>query len=229
MDYKEQIEKLKNLECIAYGYNINGEVLGMDCGDFEQIMVDAAESIKDLLARVEAAEKRLQEVKEQRDYCREKYDVAEKNYQIEMERRKSAEYRARKTEQERDAAVSDLETIIDRLAAYEETGIEPEDITRVVNEDSVLKLTSQILQITPDRLRELAKADRDGRCAILSDPMKPMVNKPNDTDVYCPNCGKTLSGGWELSDADDTRKLCQCTKCGQSIDDTKCEVAISDE
>lgn len=184
MDYKEQIEKLKNLECIAYGYNINGEVLGMDCGDFEQIMVGAAESIKDLLARVEAAEKRLQEVKEQRDYCREQYDVAEKNYQIEMERRKSAEYRARKTEQERDAAVSDLETIIDRLAAYEETGLEPEEITRVFNEDSVLKLTSQILQITPDRLRELAKADRDGRCMVLPCNV--------DDDVYINILGKTL-------------------------------------
>ena len=148
---------------------------------------------------------------------------------LEKNRDKMAEYRARKTEQERDAAVSDLETIIDRLADYEKTGLEPEDITRVFNEDSVLKLTSQILQITPDRLRELAKADRDGRCAILSDPLKPMVNKPNDTDVYCPNCGKTLSGGWELSDADDTRKLCQCPKCGQSIDDTKCEVEIADE
>lgn len=41
---------------IAYGYNINGEVLGMDCSDFEQIMVDAADSITDLLARAEAAE-----------------------------------------------------------------------------------------------------------------------------------------------------------------------------
>ena len=108
MDYKEQIEKLKNLECIAYGYNINGEVLGMDCGDFEQIMVDAAESINDLLARAEAAEHLLQEVKEQRDYCHEKFDVAEKNYQIEMGRRKSAEYRARKAEQERDAAVKTI-------------------------------------------------------------------------------------------------------------------------
>ena len=56
---------------------------------------------------------------------------------------------------------------VDRLAAYEETGLEPEEITRVFNEDSVLKLTSQILQITPDRLRELAKADRDGRCVVL--------------------------------------------------------------
>ena len=35
MDYKGQIEELKNLEAIAYGYSNNGEVLGMDCIDFE--------------------------------------------------------------------------------------------------------------------------------------------------------------------------------------------------
>lgn len=75
MDYKEQIEKLKNLECIAYGYNINGEVLGMDCGDFEQIMVDAAESITDLLARVEEAETALAEIKKAREKTRPSYEV----------------------------------------------------------------------------------------------------------------------------------------------------------
>ena len=48
MDYSELIENLKNLETIAYGYNINGEVLGMDCTDFEQIMVDAADAIAEL-------------------------------------------------------------------------------------------------------------------------------------------------------------------------------------
>lgn len=48
MDYSELIENLKNLETIAYGYNINGEVLGMDCSDFEQIMVDAADAIAEL-------------------------------------------------------------------------------------------------------------------------------------------------------------------------------------
>ena len=58
MLHEELVEKLKNLEAIAYGYNINGEVLGMDCSDFEQIMVDAADSITDLLSRAEAAEKR---------------------------------------------------------------------------------------------------------------------------------------------------------------------------
>lgn len=64
MDYKSQIETLKNLEAIAYGYNINGEVLGMDCSDFEQIMVDAAESITDLLSRAEAAEREQDQLRE---------------------------------------------------------------------------------------------------------------------------------------------------------------------
>lgn len=73
------------------------------------------------------------------------------------------------------------------------------------------------------RLRELAQADRDGRCVVLSEPMSPMVQIPGDTDVYCPNCAQNLSGGWPLSDAGDYRKMCQCPNCGQSIDDTICE------
>lgn len=44
-EYKDLIEKLNDLEAIAYGYNINGEVLGMDCSDFEQIMVDSTATI----------------------------------------------------------------------------------------------------------------------------------------------------------------------------------------
>ena len=67
MGHEELVEKLKNLEAIAYGYNINGEVLGMDCSDFEQIMVDAAYSITDLLARAEAAEARAEKAEKQLD------------------------------------------------------------------------------------------------------------------------------------------------------------------
>ncbi len=75
-----------------------------------------------------------------------------------------------------------------------------------------------------DRLRELVQADREGRCAILSAPMKPMVQKPNDTDVYCPRCGETLSGGWPCPEYEDYRKMCQCPNCGESIDDNKVEL-----
>lgn len=78
-----------------------------------------------------------------------------------------------------------------------------------------------------DRLRELVEADRDRRCVVLSEPMKPMVYIGNESDVFCPNCGKTLSGKWRLSDADDEKKLCQCPNCGQFIDDTKCECVES--
>ena len=60
MDYKELIGNLKYLEAIAYGYNINGEVFGMDCSDFEQIMIDSEDAITDLLARAEAAEARAE-------------------------------------------------------------------------------------------------------------------------------------------------------------------------
>ena len=56
---------------------------------------------------------------------------------------------------------------IDRLAAYEETGLEPEDFKRAFNEAAVLKLAGQALGITPDRLRELAQADKEGRCVVL--------------------------------------------------------------
>lgn len=61
--------------------------------------------------------------------------------------------------------------ILDRLAAYEKTGLELEDFKRAFTEDALLKLTGQLLGVTPDRLRELAQADREGRCVAL--PIKP--------------------------------------------------------
>ena len=70
-----------------------------------------------------------------------------------------------------------------RLAAYEDTGLEPDDIKRVFNEDAVLNLAGQALGITPDRLRELAQADREGRCVML--PAKTVFELTWDAG---PNC-----------------------------------------
>lgn len=56
---------------------------------------------------------------------------------------------------------------IDRLAAYEETGLEPEDIKQTFTEEIVLKLAGQALGVSSDRLRKLAKAEREGRCAVM--------------------------------------------------------------
>ena len=54
-----------------------------------------------------------------------------------------------------------------KLAAYEDTGLEPEDITRAFDETTILQLAGSVLGMSPDRLRELAKADREGRCVVL--------------------------------------------------------------
>lgn len=61
----------------------------------------------------------------------------------------------------------ELDDAILRLAAYEETGLEPEDIKQTFTEETVLKLTVQALGVSSDRLRELAQADREGRCVVL--------------------------------------------------------------
>ena len=61
--------------------------------------------------------------------------------------------------------------VADRLSAYEETGLEPEDFKQTFSEDTILKLAGQALGITPDRLRELKQADDEGRCMVL--PFKP--------------------------------------------------------
>ena len=72
----------------------------------------------------------------------------------------------------------------------------------------------------------------DKRCSDFADksrfvelptPRLPLVLSDDltDTDVYCPNCGGDLSGGWPDGEPDCEWPLYQCFYCGQSIDETK--------
>ena len=54
-----------------------------------------------------------------------------------------------------------------RLAAYEEIGMTPEEIKDPFTEDTMINLAAQALGVEPSRLRELAEADKDGRCVVL--------------------------------------------------------------
>lgn len=56
---------------------------------------------------------------------------------------------------------------VDRLAAYEDTGLTPEEIKAPFTEDTMINLAAQALGVEPSRLRELAEADKDGRCVVL--------------------------------------------------------------
>lgn len=105
---------------------------------------------------------------------------------------------------------------ISRLAAYEDTGLTPEEIRSVFNEDAVLKLAAQALGTTADRLREICEAERDGRLVVLDKKPLPLVAKPDSTDAYCPYCDEDVSGLWGV--ADYVPDICQCPECGEFID-----------
>ena len=65
------------------------------------------------------------------------------------------------------------------LKAYKDTGLEPEDIMAAVTPDALIKLASQALGVQPERLRELVKAEKDGRIKIL----------PQSESGNCGSCG----------------------------------------
>ena len=57
--------------------------------------------------------------------------------------------------------------VCDRLAAYEDTGLTPEEIKAPFTEDTMINLAAQALGVEPSRLREIAEAEKDGRCVVL--------------------------------------------------------------
>lgn len=68
-----------------------------------------------------------------------------------------------------------------------------------------------------DRLRELAQADREGRCVVLNMPRKPLVWGDDDQNAcLCPYCGRDLMG---IPYGE--RMVLQCPECGQYLDVTK--------
>lgn len=57
--------------------------------------------------------------------------------------------------------------VCDRLAAYEDIGLTPEEIKAPFTEDTMINLEAQAMGVEPSRLRELAEADKDGRVVVL--------------------------------------------------------------
>ena len=117
---------------------------------------------------------------------------------------------------------------VDRLAAYEDTGLEPEDFKRAFSEDTILKLAGQALGITPDRLRELAQAHKENRvlpegsgwfvtCSgkKLTVVIEALLSKLPAADV-----AEVRHGRWDASDRYkflDGSTCIRCTECGAAL------------
>ena len=61
----------------------------------------------------------------------------------------------------------DGNVVVERLAAYEDTGLTPEEIKAPLTEDTMINLAAQALGVEPSRLREIAEAEKDRRCVVL--------------------------------------------------------------
>ena len=55
----------------------------------------------------------------------------------------------------------------ERLKAYEDTGLTPEEIKAPFTEDAMINLAAHAMGVEPSRLRELADADKDRRVVVL--------------------------------------------------------------
>ena len=97
----------------------------------------------------------------------------------------------------------------DRLAAYEEIGLEPEDMKKAFNEDATLKLAGQILGVTPDRLRELAQAEKEGRLVVLEHAAKKGEKKP---PCFYNDMGQEFCLGLARGECDD-EPIDRCKEC----------------
>ena len=118
MDYKKLIKALK---CDGYGVGQDGDgCTNKRCKyrdsdgacNIVSMCEDAATAITDLLARAEAAEARVRELETsfRTEKCENGPECAELGRA--RKRAEAAEARAEKAERERDAAVSDLETVM---------------------------------------------------------------------------------------------------------------------
>ena len=107
-----------------------------------------------------------------------------------------------------------VEKALGRLAAYEDTGLEPGEIEKAM--DIVKSAVSAFEDFGVDRLAELAQADREGRCIVL--PCKkgdtvwrivhdaaPHITKDRCTDIKYENrdiwvhlIGDRVMGGWNF-------------------------------
>lgn len=99
--------------------------------------------------------------------------------------------------------------ICERLAAYEDTGLMPEEIKSAFTTDALINLAAQALETTPDELRGMAKARKDGRLAILPTARGDMLTSEevsavqpffDDVDVpvhYCTSNGMMIFVGYD--------------------------------
>lgn len=69
---------------------------------------------------------------------------------------------------------------LEELVRYRDTLVTPEDLMATFNEEAILRLAARVLDMTPDRLQELAQAERDDRLVVMPYPHMGIPGVPGD-------------------------------------------------
>lgn len=83
---------------------------------------------------------------------------------------------------------------VDRLAAYEETGLEPEEIELLAKQRDLY--VDACGELPLKRIRELAQADREGRCVVMPCEVGSKVYMPFCDEVVEKRIGQFLVNGY---------------------------------
>ena len=102
--------------------------------------------------------------------------------------------------------------VCERLAAYEDIGLTPEEIKAPFTEDTMIKLAAQALGVEADRLRELAEADKDGRVIILPCKVGDKLYRVFAGEIFEHRVGSmkyfAIQGRWDI----ETYPFCPCVE-----------------
>lgn len=111
----------------------------------------------------------------------------------------------------------------DRLAAYEDAGLTPEEV-KDMDENAETSLLTWFMAkygFPVGSLMDFCEAKQQGRLVVLDKPMLPLVwGDDNHETILCPNCNNDLMGGFQFAEDCET-VMFQCPYCGQPIDTTK--------
>lgn len=101
-----------------------------------------------------------------------------------------------------------------RLKAYEDTGLTPEEITKIgmETEAGCVRATARMYGVDTNRLRELAAADRDGRVVVLPCKVGDKLYRVFAGEIFEHRVGGmkyfAIQGQWDI----ETYPFCPCVE-----------------
>lgn len=110
---------------------------------------------------------------------------------------------------------------IDRLAAYEDTDLEPEEIKDFMSRwKDAVELAGLCKEAGSDRLRELAEADEDGRIEITPRKLQPAKRGDQKPPCFYNDTAQPWCLGLAVDEDDYPIKPCQnCWYCEYNADE----------